>query len=109
MSLTGRKALPKAPKHSGVALEHRDSPGNCSSVCMCKNSSFLVLFEAATEFTGDRVVLSPNCYGVPGAASKFHSASVLVGIFTGLSNLMLETVQSGVQLSVKGVCWTHYR
>lgn len=76
MSLTGRKALPKAPKHSGVALKRRDSPGNCSSVCMCKNSSFLVLFEAATEFTGDRVVLSPNCYGVLGAASKHHSASV---------------------------------
>lgn len=75
MSLIGRKALPKAPKHSGVALKHRDSPRSCSSVCMCKNSFFLVWFEAATEFTGHRVVLSPNCYGVPGAASKHHSAS----------------------------------
>lgn len=33
----------------------------------------------------------------------------MVGIFTGLWNLMLETVQSGVQLSVGGVCWTDYQ
>lgn len=75
MSLTGRKPLPNAPKHSGVALKHRDSQGDCSSVCLCKNSSFLVMFEAVTEFPGHRGVLSPNCCGVPGAAIKHHSAS----------------------------------
>lgn len=70
ISLTGRKALPKAPRHSRVALKHRDSQGDCSSVCMCKNSSFLITFKAVTEFPGRRGVLSPNCHDVPGAASK---------------------------------------
>lgn len=72
MSLTGRKTLPKAPKHSRVALKHRDSQGDCSSVYMCKNSSFLIMFEAVP---GHRRVLSPNCHGVPEAASKHYSAS----------------------------------
>lgn len=75
MSLTGRKTLLKAPKHGGVALKHKDSQGDCSGVCMCKNSSFLIMFASVTEFSGHRGVSSLKCCGVPESAIKHHSTS----------------------------------
>lgn len=68
-SLTGKqkkKDLPKTPKHSEVTLKYRDSQGHCYSVCMCKKSPFLVVFEAVGEFLVHRGVLSLNCHGVSG-------------------------------------------
>lgn len=87
MSLTEKKIedLPKAAKHSEVVLKYRNSQGHCYSVCICKNSSFLIVFEAVTEFLVHRGVLNPNCHGVSEAPSKHHSSGEWQGYSQGFA------------------------